>query len=295
MRRINLVSTYSCRDFIPLYYWNAVIDGQNNFGDLLSKYLVEKITNKKVNFTQRESFGKLLAIGSLIDYTSLYSKSYIWGTGSMMSNPIRKEDLRRGWLMENLFRKINRSEICALRGPLTGQIVESLNFEDPKVYGDPAILLPDFYQPVVVRKKNDVGLVLHWSQEIKLQETQKEELTRKGIYLISILRSGDYGIEEFVREILSCEKVFSTSLHGVIVSQAYGIPAQWITLEGTEIHPEAELKFKDYFLGSGQEVQVPKDFSFYSLLSEVFYRSPPSIMPFYNKSELLKAFPRMFK
>lgn len=43
----------------------------------------------------------------------------------------------------------------------------------------------------------------------------------------------------------------------MIVAQAYGIPAQWITVKDSPIHDDQNFKFEDYFLGAGQEVQRP--------------------------------------
>ena len=55
----------------------------------------------------------------------------------------------------------------------------------------------------------------------------------------------------------SCERIFSTSLHGVIVAQAYGIPVKWITFDKLPIHGDERYKFYDYFLGVNQEIQEP--------------------------------------
>ena len=67
----------------------------------------------------------------------------------------------------------------------------------------------------------------------------------------------DEQLENFIDEVCSCQKIFSSSLHGIILAQAYGIPAQWIQITNTPIHRDANHKFADYFLGAGLPVQKP--------------------------------------
>lgn len=283
---------------IPLNWWNANIGGKQNVGDLLSKYVVEKLTKKEVYYVNKWGLDKLVAVGSLIDYHNLYSKSYIWGTGTMRSSPISFQDKRENWLNYLFKRQSMRSKICALRGPVTGKIIERLGFEDPEVYGDPALLLPNYFSPEIKEKRFSVGLILHWSQEVKLNLVEKENLLQSGIKLISILRSTNEEIEEFIEEIASCEMIFSTSLHGLIVSQAYKIPTKWCRLAQSEIHPEASLKFKDYFLGTNQEIMEPIDLSLevesLKKLRSINNIGKVNYLSSWNPKKLIESFPKEY-
>lgn len=236
---------------ISLCYWNTV----SNFGDSLSPYLISKITGcevKRASFKDKE---KLVAIGSLIRSSTLFSQSHIWGSGSLTRDPFRKVPIYslhkhiQNWYK----RSFKQSIIYALRGPLTGNICEKAGFKVPKIYGDPAILIPRFYQPKpLTTDKHKIGLVLHHTQSNQLKNIDSDLFK-----VISVARSTPHEIENFIDELASCESIFSSSLHGVIVAQAYGIPAQWITVKDSPIHDDQNFKFEDYFLGAGQEVQRP--------------------------------------
>ena len=52
----------------------------------------------------------------------------------------------------------------------------------------------------------------------------------------------------FVDQILECDEIISSSLHGIIIAEAYGIKTKWIMysdkIEG------GEFKYQDYFFGN---------------------------------------------
>jgi pyruvyltransferase len=68
-----------------------------------------------------------------------------------------------------------------------------------------------------------------------------------GVRLID-LASGD--VETVTREIMSCKRIISSSLHGLVIADAYGIPNAWLGSDGREggSRPNGgEYKFYDYF------------------------------------------------
>lgn len=227
---------------VALNYWA----GHHNFGDELSPYLVGKITRRAVVHAATKASGKLVGIGSIINYHTAYSDSYIWGSGLLTKASIK----RRIFSFKKIFFK---SHIQAVRGPLTAEVLNQRGFDFSPVYGDPALLMPLFYVPQGDGCDKKIGLVLHQRHSDMVDE---ELLEQAGLKLISIFRAGDEQIESFVNEVTSCEKIYSTSLHGIIIAHAYGIPAQWVSLDGAPIHADEDFKFLDYFLGANQEVQT---------------------------------------
>jgi len=215
---------------IPLFYWSSVIFEKKkteNYGDLLSLYLVEKISGKPVTYYNAPKKRKawiqkqhLMAIGSIMSYAT--SKAYVWGSGI-----ISKKDV------------FTEANFLAVRGPKSRARVLELGYSCPEVYGDPALLLPNFYVPEVP-KTHTLGIIPHY---IDYQEAVAQFEHDPSVKVINLL--GD-DVEEITQEILSCEQTLSSSLHGVIVSHAYGIPSVWVRF--SDKLTGDNVKFEDYFL-----------------------------------------------
>ena len=213
---------------IRLYWWHEKrLSKLENYGDLLSQYLAEKISNQKVIAIEHPSKGfqkylykHYITIGSII--SSATKKSIIWGSGI-----IKKND------------NIRRAKFLAVRGPRTRQRILDLGLDCPEVYGDPGILLPDFYENKLIKKKFKIGVIPHYIDFIKVNEKLKND---KRIKVINLLTDN---IEKTTDEILECQNIISSSLHGLIIPQTYRIPSLWVkfsnNLSGDNI------KFYDYF------------------------------------------------
>lgn len=238
-----------------LFYWNC----SPNLGDVLSPYILRRLLRREMHWVAPGDQNKFLGIGSILTDETLYSSgNIVWGSGTLtpkMLSPIAyKFPLRRlGRSLKTRIKLILQPNIIlAVRGPRTRTLLEHAGFACPEVFGDPAVLMPRFYQPKVTGKRLPIGIILHHSQA-----HYAKIANRDGIRIISIERKSESEIEAFVDEVCSCEKIFTTSLHGLIIAQAYGVPVQWIELQGTPIHEEASHKFFDYFEGAMVNPQNP--------------------------------------
>lgn len=177
----------------------------------------------------------MLAIGSVIKFAK--KNTWVWGTGCSRRSDFVVPDAR----------------YQAVRGPITRDIIRKSGGYCDTIYGDPALLLPEIYNPKI-RKEHRLGYIPHYTH-------QNEEL-QTDAHTIDILRSSYEDIEAFVRELKSCEAVICTSLHAIIVANAYGIPARWATFQSSENKVAGDdMKFEDYFLSVGMPVQKPLDLS----------------------------------
>lgn len=208
---------------LPLSWMERPYPG--NFGDLLAPYIVERLSGRPPRFIPK---GKgVLAIGSIIKFAR--EGSIVWGTGtSRMSDRLHP-----------------KAEYRAVRGPLTRRLVLDSGGKCPPVYGDPSAFLPHLYQPARRTKRYALGFVAHHAHIGELQ-------LNLDVRAISVLRGSEEDIEAFIDELHECERVLTTSLHGLIVAHAYGIPARWCDIpDATKRLPGDGTKFRDYLLSVG--------------------------------------------
>jgi pyruvyltransferase len=202
-------------------YWYK----SRNFGDTLTPIILEHFLGVKVELAERNEKGKLLGIGSILP--ALRQNDIVWGSGYNREIKIRKPS---GVIF------------LAVRGPMTRSMIEG---DVPEVYGDPAILMTEIYKPKQI-ERHKVGFIPHY-----VDKQNKELLRNKGRFIIDIMQDPFKTIDE----ICSCDLIVSSSLHGIIAAEAYGIPAVWIKLSDEIIG--GNFKFNDYFLGSGREKREP--------------------------------------
>ena len=217
---------------------------QTNWGDDISLIITELLSKRKV-IPYRHSFSKginYLCIGSIIN---LYSNkdSIIWGSGVMSD--------------KNLMKNIPK-QVLAVRGPLSRNFLLSKNIECPEIYGDPALLFPYLYKPNI-KKTYKLGIICH-HLDIKNRTFIKklEGLLSENIILIDIVNYGKW--TDFIDKVVACEKIMSSSLHGIIISDAYGIPNIWVSFTG-DVGGNG-YKFNDYFLSVNKDISKPFNFSF---------------------------------
>ncbi len=127
-------------------------------------------------------------------------------------------------------------KVYAVRGKLSNEKIIEAGFDGCSVFGDPAILLPMFVKPSPVRDKYPLGIVPHWKETDFFMQKYGND------FKVIDLRTKD--IERVVDEITSCRAILSSSLHGIIASHAYGIPAIW--MKHGYIDTDG-FKFADYF------------------------------------------------
>jgi hypothetical protein len=64
-------------------------------------------------------------------------------------------------------------------------------------------------------------------------------------------------VESVIDQVTSCEIIGSSSLHGLIVGHAFGIPAVWLNFG--DLPSGDGSKFDDYFASVGHDWPVPTD------------------------------------
>lgn len=221
-----------------------------NFGDVLTPYLLWKLFGVVPRWTRaREAEG--ICIGSIIKVAG--PNVAVWGSGTA-----RFKD------------RLNpEAKYHAVRGPMTREAVLHYGGQVDEIYGDPAVLLPEVYDPPVAQD-TDLGIIPHVLQVRGVLEKFAAQPV-PGVKVISLL-TGNFGeIERVIREIKSCRRILSSSLHGLIVAHAYGVPAQALRLrEDPELGDS--FKVQDYKKSVGiddEPIVVTRQFTDFDWLSRI--------------------------
>ena len=252
MKKVNLI-----------YFKDRSVNG--NFGDELSRYITTQLINKdkyKLVFNQNNIPLNIVCIGSYLHVAK--NNSFIFGSGVRTPNNIEK-----GHKYTNL-------NICSVRGPLTRDFLVNVKKQHvPEIYGDPALLLPRFYVPNIIDKlKDKIGIVPHksnYSKYINNIDTTK-------YYLINPTDKW----QNVINYICSCKAIISSSLHGLICSDAYNVPNVWLDEFKLD---EGDFKFKDYFASQKRNYVKIKNLKEYD--GNFLYKGGNTI----DLDKLLKTFP----
>lgn len=244
----------------PIFYWKPNRSPKrpfirHNVGDRLAFDLVHKIIRDRGLTLAQYTGGarRLLSIGSVLHFAN--DRDVIWGSGinrKMDNSPLGAKHL----------------DVRAVRGPLTAGTLKDVGIAVPEIYGDPGILVSIVF-PQRVEPQMDYLVVPHF----------REGWWR---YLGHPTLSPAQEPEVFLRKLVRARRVISSSLHGVILAESYGIPAVW--LENRSGEPT--FKYHDYYLGTGRTPPTPA-----RTVREALTHTPPPIPSEEIKERLLQAFP----
>lgn len=199
-----------------------------NFGDRLTYWLVEKITGKPPAFVNADDpRPHLLGAGSILSHAR--RSSVVWGAGFANA----EDRIQPG------------SHIRLCRGPVSAQRARECGCKVPSTYGDPGLLCPMFRYPKA--KAHKLGVLYHYEDQSRWPEID-------GARHINALADLDTVIDEITR----CECLLSSSLHGIVLADAYGVSVGW--LHSPRIGGDG-TKFRDHFLATGGGEQKPIQWS----------------------------------
>ena len=262
--------------YVDDHTWHGI--QHRNWGDDLNYYLLRQLTGRPVIFYHNFKLAKwfhlrnYLCIGTLLDgkpYKN--SETIVWGSGS--SGADRDLSIPQ--------------RVLSVRGPLTCEYLKRHQVLSPKVYGDPALLLPRMYRPErgvgdkfqvlsvaslgeseqssnssfkfqvpsskVQSSKFKMGIIPH---VVDQQHPVIKEIREKYADEILIIDLAHYERwTDVIDQICSCEKILSSSLHGIIVSDAYQVPNCWVELTGNI--SGGHFKYLDYAASVGRAFDKP--------------------------------------
>jgi hypothetical protein len=239
-----------------------------NFGDALSPVMVALLSGRQIRRVPTRSRSLRMAAVGTIGHGFAEGEVWFWGTGcSSWKNPSAPLDERVPFTVPPQSKFV----VTATRGPVSEQLLAGPDGHKPGVYGDPVWILPQFYRPQV-EKKWKIGAILHLSE---LKDRSPVAIPRDNIrrfdipaeladdvHLITTCAPiSMQAIGDKIDEILACERIVSTSLHGMVIAESYGIPCLYFAPNGDVIGPaekpldpqgDLDLRIIDLYRGLGK-------------------------------------------
>ena len=199
---------------IKFWWWNGA--GNANLGDVLTPLILKHFG---IPYVWDKNF-EAISTGSIIKVAQP-------GTMVLGSGILGQKD-----------RVCIEADYRFVRGPLTRQHILQAGGQCPEIYGDPAMLMPLIVDPEPA--VYDVGIVPHYIHyEACKQKYPKHQVIN--------MKTKDPIMT--IKHITQCRHIVSSSLHGIILAHAYGIPAAW-----TEFDPPIKgdgVKFLDHYAAVG--------------------------------------------
>ena len=204
-----------------------------NFGDDLNFYLISALSGKKpvnINNIFPVNVKNYACIGSIVEWIC-NENTIIWGSGAITGGKRKM---------------VSPYKVLAVRGPLTRDYILSKGIDCPKVFGDPALLTPLIYSPNISSQYR-IGIIPHYCDLSHdcIRGIDSEIAERYKVKVIDIKNYKRW--TDIIDEILSCDIIASSSLHGIILSDAYGKPNVWLKLSNDITG--GTFKYHDYFYG----------------------------------------------
>ena len=202
----------------------------NNFGDLLGPLVVREIMRREgrpdpacLPLDKAGEARKLLSVGSVLQFAR--DGDLVWGAGRNGKIP----DDRHGFA---------RLDVRMVRGPKTRAFLESRGIACPAVFGDPGLLVPALFADRIAQwggRRAGVALVANLNDPRPRLRGARTVDPRAPLW--SVLRA-----------IHESEVVVSSSLHGFILAEVFGVRARLLASRA-----EPPFKYEDYFLGTGRD------------------------------------------
>ncbi|MBB5733947.1 pyruvyl transferase [Altererythrobacter atlanticus] len=238
---------------VEIFFWKPA-QGLN-FGDYLASAVTQRmLAAREILFDEPAPKARLFTIGSVLHFAA--TGDTVWGSGrngkiSSEQHPFADLDVR------------------AVRGPLTQKFLMDRGISVPSVFGDPALLIPRLFPQRFKRRTQPgkIGVVpnLH----------DRDLLDRDDV----IDPMWNWG--RVIDAICECEFIVSSSLHGLIIADAFGIPCSHVRLSETE----PDFKYIDYCEGVGRST-----FRSATSVEEALDAGPLS-PPNFDAAPLLESFP----
>lgn len=217
---------------IKTFWWRDVEHGIVNFGDEITKDIVNRIFGYRCVWAPLEECS-LIGVGSIVELAmprQANNTIHVWGSGFI------REQSGDDNLHDLVFH--------AVRGERT---LDRVGGSENIVLGDPGLLANITYRPA--KQKNEkIGVVVHYiDSDLPIVDKIKND---ERFMIINPLDAPD----NVAWKISSCRFILSSSLHGLIFADSFGVPN--IHVKFSDKVTGGEYKFRDYYSATGREYRA---------------------------------------
>lgn len=198
-----------------------------NWGDVLTPFLFKKLYN--IDLVQCEpDEAQLMSTGSILAATPVGYSGHVLGSGLM--------DWEHGGIRSYKTRPLDltKATVHLLRGRLTKELC---SLSSQPLLGDPGIIADVFAKPL--DPQYEFGIIPHY---VEKKNDQVLRWAAMGAHIIDV----QAGVQEVLDEAVKCKRIVSSSLHGLILADALGIPNHVVRLNDYRVWLRG-FKFNDYY------------------------------------------------
>jgi pyruvyltransferase len=211
---------------MKIYFWKE----KKNFGDLLSSLLLKRFANLDSEWSSAAE-SEIVVVGSILEHLPKDWSGIVAGAGRLHE-------------ASNI--SLPNATILGVRGPMTARGLCNNNC----VWADPGLLADEIVS--IEEKQFDLGIIPHWTdKELELNPAFTK-------WKPNIIRVSDDPVKTMT-EIGKCRKIVSSSLHGIILADAFGIPRRIEIPPLALSKPNQEgglFKWRDYASSLGMKLQI---------------------------------------
>ncbi len=236
---------------LALYHWSPPPQhAYANFGDEISPLLVKRMLDRNGNndvsvMLPEPGRAKLLAIGSILQLAR--NGDVVWGAGVNAKTWVRNLETNK------------LIDVRLVRGPLTKAAILQHGITCPDRFGDPVLAFPMLFQQEIDAAAEVAGERFPNAKVLYIPNLNDERFADQRQVQndprVSYLSPGE---DPFViaHLISRAEVVISSSLHGLVLADAFGVPSRpvlsWF---------EPLFKYLDYYAGTGRvAIQFARDY-----------------------------------
>jgi hypothetical protein len=197
---------------------------KKNFGDWLSPALCAHLSGREIVHAPPERC-ELLAIGSILGRVGhgwFSHKTTVWGSG----------------FIEDQSPTSSKHRYCAVRGHRTAALLKGTSVD---AFGDPGLLCGRLFPELsAIPKRYPIGVIPHYKDRGH-PAVDAFLAAHPGAVTIDVFNEPT----DVLRRVAECEFILSSSLHGLVVSDAFRVPNVWVEISGP-LRGE-RFKFADYY------------------------------------------------